>query len=706
MAISYGGITLALSTPELDALQEAYLRRDQVREFENICANPADMGHLPFTSLPEPVFKDLGKLHWPRDASRYAYAHFAVSDRILALIRPLAYASDTLNALTLTISDGTRTISTDMSMLPPRPISQIAAPGVTGGNLWWLTLVDERYFWWYRAANISVVEGTTTWASLYGQIATGLDVVLMVDDVDAAYQKPTRRFSIAQQPLPMLLDAIAYSVGQRVTRQFDGTVLVQNYDSAKTIWDANYTALTNRGFGGKFFTVNTVTASGDMFALVPDTVRVAFPQQTISTGEIATVYTIDNTLGALALAEYPGNVDGFTGKQVLWGDQIAYASGGAPANLSNLSAYAAQLTADWYKWQLGGCDVSYSGVGDWEPEGITDSIEIIYDTEILTTRVQRGTWNDRAGGGLYRQDATGGGSFEVEEVDGSPSTTTILKFPNTSLTDNGDGTVLVKSASATEVGLVDLDDQVLGVNKKSVERLLVGNVDFATYPTTSNVVATFGSSDANTTDGSIQLLTNASGTATVISYSEYYVTGGINTSAGGNPYGSSWSSSVSISAFGTANQPNTRGNIANIGYWQIDEDTTFSGLAVGLDFDGTTHYGYAVITSGPTWNFGQTGTGGGGDIFVGGICTALGDALVMADISDLPTFGDLAELNAAADVDPLTDSTGGTPGATLNAVGDTSAGNEGPTINDNLASLNAKIDEIISALQSAGIMAS
>lgn len=79
------------------------------------------------------------------------------------------------------------------------------------------------------------------------------------------------------------------------------------------------------------------------------------------------------------------------------------------------------------------------------------------------------------------------------------------------------------------------------------------------------------------------------------------------------------------------------------------------------------------------------------------------DTVSVSQVSDFPSLGGLATLNAATDVDPLTDSSGGFSSTTLNAVSGTG---DDTNINDNIASLNAKIDEIISSLQNAGIMAS
>lgn len=53
----------------------------------------------------------------------------------------------------------------------------------------------------------------------------------------------------------------------------------------------------------------------------------------------------------------------------------------------------------------------------------------------------------------------------------------------------------------------------------------------------------------------------------------------------------------------------------------------------------------------------------------------------------------------------LTNSTGGSSDGTMSAVGNTSSSNEGPTINDNFTELNDKVDAILAALRTHGLIA-
>lgn len=69
----------------------------------------------------------------------------------------------------------------------------------------------------------------------------------------------------------------------------------------------------------------------------------------------------------------------------------------------------------------------------------------------------------------------GADAFVTKELDGTPVSYDVLWWPNTSLTDNGDGTVTVKSASATEIGLVSLSTQTMGDGDKTFQESVVVN---------------------------------------------------------------------------------------------------------------------------------------------------------------------------------------------------------------------------------------
>jgi hypothetical protein len=176
-----------------------------------------------------------GRLTWPTGAQRFApFPGLADSDS-LALIRAQVYAGGGYAAQPLVISDGVTTVSPALWMLPARPLSQVA--GAVGR--WLLTLVCGRFFWWMKAAAITVTGGTTTWTQLYAALASALGITLTVDPIPAAYLMPSPDLATQYEALPPLLDAAAYSVGQRIVYGLDGTVRAWNATNSLSQLTAN-----------------------------------------------------------------------------------------------------------------------------------------------------------------------------------------------------------------------------------------------------------------------------------------------------------------------------------------------------------------------------------------------------------------------------------------------------------------------------------
>lgn len=265
--MTYGGIELLVPSPFLRRWIDAWHPLDQMVPF----GHPQQPHHLPLPfreSRPHPA---INSLVWPTGASRWATGWFLVAEQDLESIRDLAYASDTYTALTLSLDDGTYQTETDLWMLPPIPLAQIptsstmsgwtipetevwidAAQTVRQNGLYLMPLVDDRYFWWEKSADIEVDEGTTTWADLFAAYATALDATIEHETIESAYLTPTRQAGSRYGRLPMDLDAAAWAVGRRVVRALDGTVTLQRPDAAKTSQETQLAIGWDRTAGGLF----------------------------------------------------------------------------------------------------------------------------------------------------------------------------------------------------------------------------------------------------------------------------------------------------------------------------------------------------------------------------------------------------------------------------------------------------------------------
>lgn len=171
----------------------------------------------------------IGTVRWPRTASQFARAHFVVGETMLAQIRKAVQAQKgVVGGLTtgvLALADGNNTLEMNMWMLPAWPLQM----AVAGAGAYLLTLVDDRYWWQQMPVTLSVTAGVTAWTDLYTAIGTALGIAIEVDTIPSAYGTPTTDYTVYQQPLPAVLDAVAWGCGQRIVRDaVTGQVKAQN----------------------------------------------------------------------------------------------------------------------------------------------------------------------------------------------------------------------------------------------------------------------------------------------------------------------------------------------------------------------------------------------------------------------------------------------------------------------------------------------
>lgn len=245
--MSFAGVDLCASTPEVDAWIATNLPTDDVLEFPGRYLPGVGLDGVPFRPAWRascPVVP--GRLFWPWGASRFAYGHFLTTsgddlDAIRAVVYPTT-TTVTTGDLVLDGDDGV-SVTAPMWMLPPRPLGQVGSE--TG--LWLLTLVDHRYYWWQGASNITA---QSTWANLYSAIGTALGITITPATVDTDYLTPPADLLGRYVALPLLLDGVAACVGQRVVRAFDGAVTTQNAGTARTAWEASRSTYSTRILAG------------------------------------------------------------------------------------------------------------------------------------------------------------------------------------------------------------------------------------------------------------------------------------------------------------------------------------------------------------------------------------------------------------------------------------------------------------------------
>ncbi len=443
MTISYAGVDLGYQTDELLSFIEQNIDPNEAFSFAARTFPGTRLASLPFRQGQNPPPCRINRLYWPVGASRFSVFYGLVDAVQLAAIRAVIYSVETphtgYEAAPLVMSDGLNGFSTDMWMLPPRPLQTL-----TDLPLHLLVLVDERYFHWFRSSALLVTGGTTTWDELFEQIASALGIILEVDDIPAAYLLPGDGFSLVDEPLPLILDAVCASVGLRLVRQLDGTYRARTAEDSRDETEIQVALLEARtpgldGSAGGAFGIGTSVPLIDDVAVLPESVEVIYKvsDSGVDAGEIA--YAV--TLASLLLDDFAG-VTGFPGVKTFHCSAVALGTG-TPTNDAELTALTAQIATDFYRWQCGRLDLRLVGYPGWTLTGLDDCA--IYDHQgDCATRISRGPWFDHLEELLVwtaPQPGTGA-TLAVGEVDLSPfiDPTSVLLF------DQDDGFVVTEVA--------------------------------------------------------------------------------------------------------------------------------------------------------------------------------------------------------------------------------------------------------------------
>lgn len=403
--LSYAAVPLLLDTTEHEEFVAKYYDWSLRRDTENSGWLGTDIDHLPLPPLPDDGPVRIGVLRWPTGASRCATFHALIDGTRLAEIRdavgnPADYAD-------LVFGDGVNDdITVSMRMLPT-PVIHDTGSGDESKNLYLLTLVDQRFDWRWKVADIE--ETPASWSSLFSTLATALDISISTDTISGDFDAPSRRWIQYHKPLPTLLDAAAAAVQQRVVVALDGSVSTVNYDTAQADADAQYEDV-RKLIGGRI-------EQTDFQRTAPASVDVVFGQEI--GGQVQTdPYTVTVNLADLSITGY-GSVTGIAGlTKTLFADLVFDAT-----NTTACDDFANALATAWYGWYLSDLDFSAPGLLTWEPTGSEDAVEWQYQHGgRLLTRIVLSEFAHQQYGG-YGGLGGGRGSFEARLTSsgGSPT---------------------------------------------------------------------------------------------------------------------------------------------------------------------------------------------------------------------------------------------------------------------------------------------
>jgi hypothetical protein len=290
------------------------------------------------------------------------------------------------------------TVVTDMFFLPPRPLQDLGAEGDANG-LFLLTLVDDRYFWWYSNVDqFTFVLGTTTWLDLLNVCLTSIgNPNSIIDPIPAAYGTPAAGVIDPFSTTANAFDYLAYLVGARVTRQLDGTIWVQRPESAIVQDDFNVTQISSQHAGGAFGWASPPDQPTDLDGLIPTNVQLLFPE-TVDGSPSPLLLPVQVTTSSLALDQLTDVTPNGHTKSFFY-PTLAVIVTGTTTNLTALTTLAEQFAGDWLQWQLGDLDLVVNRLSPWVPTGYDQSIDWDYSKDetqrsALTVRIQRGQFND------------------------------------------------------------------------------------------------------------------------------------------------------------------------------------------------------------------------------------------------------------------------------------------------------------------------
>lgn len=205
----------------------------------------------------------INRFVWPLGASRWAYMFCLCDAESLNSIANYAFGSDGTKQIEVNLvldspdSFGkTERVITEMYMLPPKPLSSVVPKIMPSGvndivntnNLYLLTLVDERYFWWFAnvgdLSTIVDIDSGVSWSTLISNITniitTRFGTGFTNSTILATYLNASHAFILPYEDFPLILDAIAYNIGMRVVRKFDGSVKLQSFADADTAISNNF----------------------------------------------------------------------------------------------------------------------------------------------------------------------------------------------------------------------------------------------------------------------------------------------------------------------------------------------------------------------------------------------------------------------------------------------------------------------------------
>lgn len=355
--LTFAGVDLSPLTPALSDICDRWWIKEAPALWDWPGYEMDRFHHLPIPPKPSKEPAPLNTLVWPSGASRWATFHSLVGGtQATAIENAVDVFSPTPADLVISDPDNGETVTTSMFLVGFRPVFvQESAQ-----QLWLITLVDERYWWWMNDLSFSFTAGDAWDTLLYNlAAATNTGGAITVGSVSTAYGTPSpARWGIAGRPIPLLIDAAAKTVGMRFIRNLDGSVRYIGYANSESLEQNRFTQNQSElVMGGR---LNVLEITGNI------------PASVITSFWGDNQLRLTTTLASLALSPYGA----ITGVANTYGWIAADMNADAPGG--DQALYAAQAAQDFYLWRLSTTDATFRGIRNFDPTGQENRIEWEY----------------------------------------------------------------------------------------------------------------------------------------------------------------------------------------------------------------------------------------------------------------------------------------------------------------------------------------
>lgn len=194
-------------------------------------------------------------------ASHFGHGHFLASTNQVAAIRAKALGDRDATHVTMEIGSPGLSVpgnyATGVYVLAITPLGRIDRLATTVGafenGLYLVTVVDERYYWWFRPYPNEVSSEPVGWSVIFDRCAASLGREIEREKQPEAYLKADPTIAnLAGDPVPPILDAACANVGQRLVLHASGRIVTYSYEKAIAQMNANQKAWTIRAGGRRF----------------------------------------------------------------------------------------------------------------------------------------------------------------------------------------------------------------------------------------------------------------------------------------------------------------------------------------------------------------------------------------------------------------------------------------------------------------------